>query len=63
MAFLTVNFNTRTLSMHATNVSIILPETNEVPEHGWKTLMLLHGAGGSRHADPASGRPCMAAYR
>ena len=47
MAFLTVNLNTRSLSMHATNVSVILPETNDVPEHGWKTLMLLHGAGGS----------------
>ena len=31
MAFLTVNLNTRSLSMHATNVSVILPETNDVP--------------------------------
>lgn len=47
MAFLTVNFNPTKLAIHATNVSVILPDTNDVPEHGWKTLTLLHGAGGS----------------
>lgn len=47
MAFLTVDFNTRNLSMHGTTVAVVLPETNDVPEHGWKTVTLLHGAGGN----------------
>ena len=47
---LTATFNTRALSACATTIAIILPESNNVPEHGWKTVTLLHGAGGN-HAD------------
>ncbi|MBR0087223.1 MAG: hypothetical protein IJL98_05750 [Lachnospiraceae bacterium] len=47
---ITATFNTRSLSIHATTVTICLPESNEVPENGWKTVTLLHGAGGN-HAD------------
>ena len=47
---LTATFNTRALSAHATTITVILPESNNVPEHGWKTVTLLHGAGGN-HAD------------